>query len=83
MSASRRWELPIRIAIYETQDLAPGKRIIFACTGVTEGSLLGGVRFFGEGIRTHSLILTHEDRQVRFVDTVHLYKRDDIKVVFY
>src|SRR6201996_1238987 len=57
--------------VYETQDLAPGKRIIFACTGVTEGSLLGGVRFFGEGIRTHSLILTHEDRQVRFVDTVH------------
>ena len=44
--------------IYKTDDLAPGKNIIFACTGVTEGSLLRGVRFFGEGIRTHSLILT-------------------------
>jgi hypothetical protein len=29
------------------------------------------------------LILTLDDRQVRFIDTVHLYKRDDIKVVFY
>ena len=44
-------------SIYDTDDLAPGKRIIFACTGVTEGSLLRGVRFFGEGVRTHSLIL--------------------------
>jgi fructose-1,6-bisphosphatase II len=69
--------------INETQDLAPGKRIIFACTGVTGGSLLGGVRFFGEGIRTHSLILTHEEAQVRFVDTVHLERRPDVKVRFY
>ena len=69
--------------IYKTDELAPGKKIIFACTGVTGGNLLRGVRFFGEGIRTHSLILTYDDRQVRFIDTVHLYKRDDVKVVFY
>ncbi len=68
--------------IYDTEDLAPGKRIIFACTGVTEGSLLKGVRFFGEGIRTHSLIMTLDQRQVRFVDTVHLEKRPDVKVRF-
>jgi len=68
--------------IYDTEDLAPGKNIIFACTGVTEGSLLRGVRFFGEGIRTHSMILTYDDRQVRFVDSVHLEKRPDVKVRF-
>jgi fructose-1,6-bisphosphatase class II len=68
--------------IYDTDELAPGRRIIFACTGVTEGNLLRGVRFFGEGIRTHSIILTLEQRQVRFVDTVHLEKRPDIKVRF-
>ena len=68
--------------IYDTEDLAPGKKLIFACTGVTEGSLLRGVRFFGEGIRTHSLILTLDDRQVRFVDSVHLEKRPDVKVRF-
>ncbi len=68
--------------IYDTEDLAPGKRIIFACTGVTEGTLLRGVRFFGEGVRTHSLILTLDERQVRFVDSVHLEKRPDVKVRF-
>jgi len=68
--------------IYDTDDLAPGKRIIFACTGVTEGNLLKGVRFFGEGIRTHSLTMTLENRQVRFIDTVHLEKRADAKVRF-
>ena len=68
--------------IYDTEDLAPGKKIIFACTGVTEGNLLRGVRFFGEGIRTHSLILTLDQRQVRFIDTVHLEKRPDVKVRF-
>jgi fructose-1,6-bisphosphatase II len=68
--------------IYDTEDLAPGKKLIFACTGVTDGNLLRGVRFFGEGTRTNSLILTYEDRQVRFVDTVHLDKRPDVKVRF-
>ncbi|MGB6718085.1 MAG: class II fructose-bisphosphatase, partial [Candidatus Acidiferrales bacterium] len=68
--------------IYKTDDLAPGKKIIFACTGVTEGNLLRGVRFFGEGVRTHSLVLTYDDRQVRFIDSVHLNKRPDAKVRF-
>jgi fructose-1,6-bisphosphatase II len=68
--------------IYDTEDLAPGKKMIFACTGVTDGNLLRGVRFFGEGVRTQSMILTLDDRQVRFVDSVHLEKRPDIKVRF-
>jgi len=69
--------------IYKTEELAPGKKIIFACTGVTEGNILRGVRFFGEGIRTHSLVLTYDDRQVRFIDSVHLNKRPDAKVRFF
>ena len=68
--------------VYDTIDLAPGKKIIFACTGVTDGNLLKGVRFFGEGVRTHSMILTLDERQVRFIDSVHLEKRPDIKVRF-
>ncbi|HEV2305111.1 MAG TPA: class II fructose-bisphosphatase [Candidatus Acidoferrales bacterium] len=68
--------------IYKTEELAPGKKIIFACTGVTEGNLLRGVRFFGEGIRTQSLVLTHDNRKVRFIDSVHLNKRPDAKVRF-
>ena len=68
--------------IYKAEDLAPGKQIIFACCGVTDGNLLHGVRFFGDGIRTNSLVMRLEDRQVRFVDAVHLEKRPDVKVRF-
>src|SRR5947209_3572649 len=68
--------------IYETEDLAPGRQIIFACTGVTDGNLLRGVRFFGDGIRTHSLVMNLEERQVRFIDSVHLERRPDVKVRF-
>ena len=68
--------------IYDTQDLAPGKKLIFACTGVTAGNLLRGVHFFGDGVLTQSLIMTLEDRAVRFIDTVHVDKRPDVKVRF-
>lgn len=69
--------------IYDTNDLAPGKKMIFACTGVTDGTFLRGVRFFGGGVRTSSMILTLDDRQVRFIDSVHLEKRPDVKVRFH
>jgi fructose-1,6-bisphosphatase class II len=69
--------------IYDTNDLAPGKKMIFACTGVTDGTFLKGVRFFGEGVRTSSMILTLDDRQIRFIDSVHLEKRPDVKVRFH
>src|SRR5258706_12150990 len=68
---------------YDTEDLAPGKKMIFACCGVTDGNLLKGVRFFGEGVRTTSMILTLDHRQVRFIESVHLEKRPDVKVRFY
>ena len=68
--------------VYTTADLAPGKQIIFAATGVTDGNLLRGVRFFGDGTRTQSLVMTSKSAKVRFVDTVHLEMRPDIKVRF-
>jgi len=67
--------------VYRTEDLAPGKRIIFAACGVTDGTLLKGVRFFGGGARTHTLIMTLKSRRIRFIDTVHM-EHDDIKVRF-
>jgi fructose-1,6-bisphosphatase II len=68
--------------IYEAEDLAPGKQIIFAATGVTDGALLKGVRFFGEGTRTSSVILTLRTGRVRFVESIHLDKGPDVKVRF-
>lgn len=58
--------------IYSADDLAPGNQIIFAACGVTGGGLLNGVRFFREGYRTHSLVMTRTSNKVRFVDSVHV-----------
>ncbi|HKS81892.1 MAG TPA: class II fructose-bisphosphatase [Candidatus Acidoferrales bacterium] len=69
--------------IYDTADLAPGKKIIFACSGVTPGGMLRGVRFFRDGTRTHSLIMTLNEGQVRFIDSVHLEKHPAVEVRFY
>ena len=69
--------------IYDTDDLAPGKKIIFAATGVTDGTILDGVRFFGTGTRTSSIIMaTERTKCVRFVDTVHIEGGPDTVVRF-
>ena len=44
--------------IYTERDLAPGPDIIFAACGVTDGNFMRGVRFFGHGLRTSSLIMS-------------------------
>ena len=68
--------------VYKTEELASGKNILFAATGVTSGDLLGGVRFFGDGCRTHSLVMTSQPRGVRFIDTIHIREGDDVKIRF-
>jgi len=49
---------------------------------VTDGALLKGVRFFGEGTRTTSVIMTMRTGKVRFIDSIHLEKSPDVKVRF-
>jgi fructose-1,6-bisphosphatase II len=62
--------------VYTTDELASGESLVFAATGVTTGDLLQGVRFFGGGARTHSLSMAYQTKQVRFIDTVHMFDRD-------
>ncbi len=68
--------------VYRTQDLAPGRNVFFAACGVTDGNLLQGVRFFGDGTRTQSIVMTLSPANVRFIDTVHLENKPDVKVRF-
>jgi fructose-1,6-bisphosphatase II len=68
--------------IYTAEDLAPGEQLIFAATGVTEGALMKGVRFFGEGTRTSSVIFTKMTGKVRFIESIHLDNKADVKVRF-
>ncbi|HVS01859.1 MAG TPA: class II fructose-bisphosphatase [Thermoanaerobaculia bacterium] len=57
--------------LYTTEDLAPGAEILFAATGVTDGELLRGVRFFGGGTRCSTLFMSESRSLIRFVDTIH------------
>src|ERR1700704_3388508 len=68
--------------VYRARDLAPGKNIIFAATGVTDGTLMRGVRFFGDGIRTSSVIMQNEPHQIRFIDSIHVASTKDVKIHF-
>ena len=68
--------------IYTAEELAPAKQLIFAATGVTDGALMRGVRFFGEGTRTSSMIMTLNTGYIRFIDSIHLDKKENARVRF-
>jgi fructose-1,6-bisphosphatase class II len=68
--------------VYRTEELAPGKNVIFAAAGVTDGALLKGVRFFGDGTRTHSLLMMTVPHQVRFIDTIHAKDDPGVRIRF-
>ena len=68
--------------IYTERDLAPGPDILFAAAGVTDGNLLAGVRFFGHGCRTSSVIMSTTEHMIRFVDSVMLDGNPDVVVEF-
>ena len=65
--------------VYTEEDLAPGPEFLFVATGVTDGALMRGVRFFGGGLRTSSVIMSFRERLIRFADSVRL--EEDAKVV--
>jgi fructose-1,6-bisphosphatase class II len=68
--------------VYRTEDLAPGRSVIFAAAGITEGPLLKAVRFFRDGTRTECLVMTTEPHQVRFIDTIHAEDSPDVVIRF-
>jgi fructose-1,6-bisphosphatase class II len=63
--------------VYSAADLASSDSITFVATGVTDGALLKGVRFFGHGIRTSSVVMQTDPHQIRFLDTIHVHRTDD------
>lgn len=68
--------------IYDTSELAAGNDILFCASGVTDGDLLRGVRFFGGGIRVSSLFMTLKSNVIRFVDTIYKDEGSSLAVSF-
>ncbi len=66
--------------IYDTEDLAPGDRLLFVASGVTDGDLLPGVKFFEHGSRVSSLVMNYGARTIRLVSSILLKQRKDIHI---
>ncbi len=61
--------------VLTNRDLVNSDHTFFAATGVTSGDLLEGVRFTGQGARTHSVVMRSRTGTVRFIDAYHRFDR--------
>jgi fructose-1,6-bisphosphatase II / sedoheptulose-1,7-bisphosphatase len=60
--------------VYDLHDLASGD-VMFAASGVTEGTMLRGVRRFPGGVITHSIVMRSKTGTVRVIETEHYLQR--------
>jgi fructose-1,6-bisphosphatase II len=61
--------------VLDTDDLVSGNDVFFSATGITDGDLLRGVRFSGEGATTQSLVMRSKSGTIRKVDATHQWKK--------
>ncbi len=61
--------------VYTIDDLCAGENIFYAATGITDGELLDGVRFWGGGARTHSVVMRSYSGTVRYIEAEHSLKK--------
>ena len=60
--------------IFRIDEMARGD-VMFAATGVTNGDFLKGVRFTGDGARTHSVVMRSRTGTVRYIETEHHFQQ--------
>ena len=60
--------------VYGIQELAQGN-VMFCATGVTQGAFLNGVRYFGGGAHTHSVVMRSESGTIRYIEATHHFDR--------
>ncbi len=56
-------------------ELAQGDNVFFAATGVTDGELLQGVKYFGSGAKTYSIVMRSRSGTVRLVEATHKWEK--------
>jgi len=56
-------------------DLVSGDDVFFAATGITDGELLKGVRYWAEGAGTESLVMRSKSGTIRIVDAQHRWTK--------
>lgn len=58
-------------------EMVKGDDCMFTATAITDSNLLKGIRYFGGGVRTHSISMRYKTGTVRFVDAVHKLEDSD------
>ncbi len=61
--------------VLTADDLVRGDNIFFAATGITDGEILRGVRYTGEGARTHSIVMRSRSGTIRFIEAYHRWDK--------
>jgi fructose-1,6-bisphosphatase II / sedoheptulose-1,7-bisphosphatase len=72
-----RWGITDFKRIYKTSDLAKGDNVMFAATGVTDGTMLRGVRRYAGGAKTSSLVMRSKSGTIRRIEATHDFTRKD------
>ncbi|MGI6540681.1 MAG: class II fructose-bisphosphatase [Bacillota bacterium] len=65
--------------VYSSEDLARGDSLIFAATGITDGDMLQGVRFYGPKATTESIVMRMLTGTVRRIHTTHDLSRKTLR----
>ncbi len=63
--------------VYPAEELVSGEDVFFAATGASTGELLRGVRFFGGGAETQSLVMRSRSGTTRWIEATHNFERLD------
>ncbi len=61
-------------------DLVKGEDCMFTATAITNCNMLLGLRYFGGGVRTHTISTRYKTGTVRFVDAIHSFDRKDMAI---
>ncbi|TET82277.1 MAG: class II fructose-bisphosphatase [Anaerolineales bacterium] len=61
--------------VLNIDDLVRSDEVFFSITGITDGELVDGVKYFGEGARTHSLVMRARSGTVREIIATHRWEK--------
>jgi fructose-1,6-bisphosphatase II len=61
--------------VLTTDDLVASDDVFFAATGITDGELLKGVRYWGDGASTQSLVMRSKSGTIRKIDARHRWQK--------
>ncbi len=75
IARAEKWGITDLNRIYATDDLAKGDNVMFAATGVTDGSMLRGVRRYAGGAKTSSIVMRSKSGTVRRIEATHNLNR--------